>query len=117
MSSQIKKSEDARTANFSKQSLDIVVLEGQPPTEHDIKDYPTTPDVDFRSGIETTTNNLRGGIVRTAATRLEEVAILDFVGEAKVGDLDVKVVIQQDVLRLQISMDDLQFVAVLDAGY
>lgn len=35
-------------------------------------------------------------------------------GEAKVGELDVTVVVQEDVLRLQVPVDDVQGVEVLD---
>jgi len=97
--------------------LHILILEGKPPTEHHVEDHSTTPNVDFRTGVESTTNDFRGGIIGAPTTRFQEVAVLDLAREAEVRNLDVQVLVKQDVFRLEISVNNFEFVAVLDARH
>lgn len=105
-----------RTADLGEERLDVVVFERQPAAEHDIEDNPATPDVDLGPRIESAADDLRRGVVRAAAARLQEVAVLDLIREAEVGDLDVEVVVEENVLGLEVAVDDLEAVGVLDAG-
>jgi hypothetical protein len=105
------------TADFCEQRLDIVILEGKSSTKHHVEDDSATPDIDLRSGVKTTANNFRGGVIGTSATRFEEVAVLDLTRETEVGNLDVQVVVKQDVFWLEIPMNNLELVTVLDAGH
>ena len=50
-----------------------------------------------------TGNDLGGGVIGRAATRLHEFAVQHHIGESEVGDLDVQVLIQQQVLWFQVS--------------
>ena len=105
------------TADFCEQRLNVLIFEGKPSTKHHIEDHSATPNINLRSGVETTTNNFRGGVVGTSATRFEEVAVLDLTRETEVGNLDIQVVVEQDVFWLEIPMNDLEFVAIFDAGH
>ena len=53
----------------------------------------------------------------TAAERVQLVTVDELIGEAKVGDLDVHLAVQQEVLGLQVSVDDLLLMAILNGGY
>ena len=105
------------TADFCEQRLNVLILEGKPSTKHHVEDYSATPDINLRSGVETTSNDFRGGVVGTSATRFEEVAVLDLTRETEVGNLHVQIVVEQDVFWLEIPMDNLEFVAIFDAGH
>jgi hypothetical protein len=58
-------------------------------------------------------NNLRAGVVRRAARRVQERIALHQLCHAKVGDLDLVVGIQQKVLWLQVAVADAVQMAVL----
>jgi len=105
------------TADFGEQRLDVFILEGKPSTQHHVENDSATPDINLRSGVKATANNFRGGVVGASATRFEEVTVLDLTRETEVGNLHVQVVVEQDVFWLEISMDNLEFVAVFDARH
>ena len=105
------------TADFCEQRLNVLIFEGEPSAKHHIEDYSATPNINLRSGVEATTNNFRGGVIGASATRFEEVAVFDLTRETEVGNLDVQVVVEQDVFWLEIPVNDLEFVAILDAGH
>ena len=54
---------------------------------------------------------------RTAAECVELAAVDELVGEAEVGDLDVHLAVQQEVLGLEVPVDDLLLMAILNGGY
>jgi hypothetical protein len=105
------------TADFCEQRLNILILEGKPSTKHHVEDDSATPNINLRSGVKATTNDFRGGVIGAPATRFEEVAVLDLARETEVGNLDVQVVVEQDVFWLEIPMNNLELVAVFDAGH
>ena len=105
------------TADFCEQRLNILILEGEPPTKHHVENDSATPDINLRSGVKATANNFRGGVVGASATCFEEVAVFDLTRETEVGDLDVQVIVKQDIFWLEIPVDNLEFVAVFDAGH
>ena len=82
------------TADFREQGLNVLIFEGKPPTEHHIEDDSATPNIDFRTGVKTTTNDFGCGVIGASATRFEEVAVLDFARETEVGNLDVQVIVE-----------------------
>ena len=53
----------------------------------------------------------------TSAEGIEFASGHELVAEAEVGDLDVHLGIQQQVLGLQVPMDDPLLVAILDGGH
>ena len=105
------------TADLCEQRLDVLVFEREPSAKHHVENDSATPDIDLRSGIEATTNNFRGGVIGTSATRFEEVAVLDLTRETKVGNLDVQVFVEQDIFWFEIPMNNLEFVTVFNAGH
>jgi len=105
------------TTDFREQRLNVLILEGKPSAKHHIEDYSATPNINLRSGVETPTNNFRGSVIGTSATRFEEVAVLHLTRETEVGNFDVQVVVKQDVFWLEIPVDDLEFVAIFDTGH
>ena len=61
-----------------------------------------------------TLEKLWRSIGRAPAKRVQLVPVDELVGEAEVGDLDVHLAVQQEVLGLQVSVDDLLLVAILN---
>ena len=108
--------QEKRTADLREQGLHVFVLERQPTTEHDIQNHTAAPHVDLRTRIKSSTDDLRRGVIGTPAAGLEEVAVLDLVRESEVGNLHVQVVVEEDVLRLQVAVHDLEVMAVLNPG-
>ena len=98
-----------------KQNVYVVVLKGQPATKHYIEDNTTAPYVYLWAGIPQATNNLWCGIIRAPTAGLQEFAVGDNIRQAKVSDLHIELIVQQNVLWFQVSMYDLEFVAVVDA--
>lgn len=105
------------TADFCEQRLNILILKGKPSAEHHVEDDSTTPNIYFRPGVEATTNYLRGSVVGTSTAGFEEVAVLDLTRETEVGNLHVQVIVKQDIFWLEISVDNLEFVAVFDTRH
>jgi len=70
--------------------------------------YQTPPVGSF--AVANPLDDLRGEILRSAAVRVSAGALLvrlqTLLREAEVSDLDVAFVVQQDILRLQVSVDD-----------
>ena len=61
---------------------------------------------------------LGGCIMRTAASGLEVMGWLLVQGcHAKVGNLDLAICLEQDVLGLQVSMADVEAVAILEGAH
>jgi hypothetical protein len=103
------------TANFCEESLNIIIFKRKFTAEHDIKNNTGTPDIDLRPCIQTTSNNLGSGIIGAATACLEKIPVLDFIGEAKIGDFNIEIIIKKHILRFKIAMDDLEAMRVLDA--
>lgn len=60
-------------------------------------------------------DDLRAGVVWAAAARLEELAAALESGHAKVGNLDVALAVEEQVLGLEVAVADVEPVAVVDA--
>lgn len=95
--------------------MNVLILEGKPSTEHNVENDSATPNINLRAGVKATTNDLGRSVVRAPATRFEEVAVFDLTRETEVGNFDVEVVVKKDVFRLEVPVDNLEFVAVFDA--
>ena len=63
----------------------------------------------------TVLQHLRTEILRRAAKRIASFVAPDDLGEAKVGDSDVPIHVDQDVLWLDVTIDDVTIVHVLEA--
>ena len=92
-------------------------IEGGHSREKNICDDTTGPDVALL--VVVLVEDLGGDVVRSAELLVEvTVGVVDE-GRAEVDDLDLVelfVLLEQDVLRLQITMHDVCLVAVVDAG-
>ena len=101
----------------------MVVVERQSTAQHDVEDHAARPDVDLGSRVQSgvgdkvgqsctimgarerkradalSRDDLGGGVVRRTARGLEEVAVAHDVGQAKVGNLDVQVLVEQEAVR------------------
>lgn len=97
--------------------MNVLILEGKPSTEHHVEDDSATPNINLRTGVKATANDFGCGVVRASATGFEEVAVLDLARETEVGNLDVQVIVKQNVFRLEIPMNNLEFVTVFDARH
>jgi len=76
----------------------------------------THPYVDLGPGVVFPPENLGSGVRRATAPRAQSFAGSESVAEAKVGDLDVHLGIEKQVLRLEIPMRHTRHMAVLDRG-
>lgn len=54
--------------------------------------------------------------MRTSATRLEQLTSSFERGHSEIGNLDVLLLVEEEILRFQISMTDVETVAVVDSG-
>ena len=72
------------------------------------------PNIYLGPSIRLPLKDLGGGVGRRAAPRRQVASAAEKVGEAKVGDFDVHVGVQQQVFRLQVAVHDPAVVTVLD---
>lgn len=95
-----------------------IVVKGQVSGQHGVQDDAARPDVDGAADVPSILDDeLRGGVARAAAARSHQIARLVFepVRETKVGDDDVAVPVEQQVLELEVTVDDALDVEVHDA--
>ena len=92
------------------------IIEGKSANEEDVENDATAPDVDFWASIQLAPNDFWCSVIWTATTGLEEVPVCHDVAQAEVCNLDVHVLVQQQILRLQITMNNLMSVTVLDSA-
>ena len=100
-------------ADFDKERWDIVVVKRQATTEHDVQNHAAAPNIDFGPRVQAAGDDLGRGVVGTAAAGFEKVAVAHQVGEAKVADLDVEKLVEQQVFGLEVAVGDLVLVAVV----
>ena len=105
-----------RLDNLLVELLRVLVFERKKPANHRVEDHPAGPNVCAKSVILLASDHLGRRVARTATSCLQFFARLVQITEAKVNNLDVVIVIEQQVLRLQISVDHSELVYVLDAA-
>ncbi|KAG8521946.1 LOW QUALITY PROTEIN: hypothetical protein J0S82_016393, partial [Galemys pyrenaicus] len=89
--------------------LDVGVVVGHGATDHDVEDHAQAPDViHLGLGMPCSTSGA------AYAADPQKVLLSAALGEAEVGQLDVEVFVKEKVLALEVSVDDIQIVAVLD---
>ena len=81
--------------------LEVLSIEGQRAADQRVEDHPQAPDVHLGPIVLLALEELRGGVGRGAAERVQLVPQSELITEAKVCYLDVHVCVQQQVLRLQ----------------
>ncbi|KAI3480495.1 hypothetical protein L1887_57341 [Cichorium endivia] len=110
---QVRRQRIDAVVDLFEERRDVLVVERQSAAQHDVQDHAARPDVDLGPGVQPSGDDLGRGVVGAAAARLEKVAVGHDVGEAKVADLDVEVLVEQQILGLEVAVDDLVTVAVL----
>lgn len=93
---------DKQTDSFLQPStcLQILPIKGQRAADQRVEDDSQTPDVYLRPVILLSLEKLRRSIGRWATERVQLVAQGELIAEAEVGNLDVGIGIQQEVLCL-----------------
>lgn len=94
----------------------LVVVEGQGPADHRVKDHTAAPDIYFGPTVAHAANNFWGGVVGRTASGLKGHGVPHNVGEAEINEPYVQIFIQEEVLRLEISMGYFILVRILYAG-
>lgn len=112
----LKLNEGKLTGNFLEQCRNVLIVKRQSATQQDVQDDATTPDINLRSSIKLAIDNFRGSIVGTATAGLEKAAVVHYIGQTEIGNLDIELFIKQKVLGLEISMGNLVSVTVLNGG-
>nr|BAG53170.1 unnamed protein product [Homo sapiens] len=100
---------------------DVGVVIGHGAADHDVQDHAQAPDVIHLGLVGDALQHLGGCICCRPAEGLAEddapIAVPQAaLGEAKVRQLDVEVLVEEKVLALEVPVDDVQVVAVLDGG-
>lgn len=80
--------------------LQVLPIKGQRAANQRVEDDAETPDVHLGPVILFALEKLGGGVRRRAAERVQLVTQRELVAEAEVGDLDVHVGVEEQVLRL-----------------
>lgn len=82
--------------------------------DHGVEYHTTAPNVCFKPMISLTSNHLWGGIARGSTCCLEGCSLLIHVTEAEVDNFEGKIIVKEEVLRLEISVADSTLMNVLD---
>jgi hypothetical protein len=98
------------------QVRDVLVVKRQAPAQQRIQDHATAPHVHLGARVQAARDDLGRSIVGAPAAGLEEVAVAHHVAQAEVGDLDVALGVEEEVLGLQVAVHDHVAVAVLHAA-
>ena len=112
---EIRRGVEVSLRDLVEESLHIIVFKGQAPAEHHIKYDPARPDIDLRACVDASTDDFGRSVVWTSTAGCEEIPIAHLVREAEIGDLDIEVVVEENVLGLEVAVDDLEAVRVFDA--
>jgi hypothetical protein len=91
------------------------VFERQVATDHGVENHATAPDVGLESVVAFASNHFGSSITGRPAGSLESGIGFVHVAEAEVDDLESEVVVEQQVLRLEVSVADSTLVDVLNA--
>ncbi|KAK6927183.1 hypothetical protein RJ641_008902 [Dillenia turbinata] len=97
----------------------VGIVEWQVPRHQYIQDHPARPDVHLGPVVPFLRQDLRGHVGGGAAERVEEAVEADLIAdgaEPKVGDLEVAILVEEEVLGLEVTVEDATGVAVSDGG-
>lgn len=95
-------------------SRHALVVEGNLAADEYVQDNTKTPYVYFRSRVRSGLEKLRGSKVQTATERLEVATGRVEVAQAKVNNLDISGLADQNILNLEIAVDNTVLVAVVE---
>ena len=94
---------------------DVVVVEGQATREEGKEDDAAGPDVGRRAVVRQSSDNLRTRVVRAPARCFEHPIVALERGHPEIGNLDVALSVEKQVLGLEVAVADVEAVAVVDA--
>lgn len=94
----------------------ICVFKGQIATNESEKDDSHTPNVNLGSMIALSSNHFRCSVTWRSAGCLQSLASLVGIGETKIDNFHVLVVVEKQIFRLQISVHNIELVQVFDTG-
>ena len=97
------------------QSISIWIFKRQVAARHGIKDDAAAPNIRIQSIVPLASNHLWSCIAWTPTCCLQSLSFLISIREAEVDNFDVIFVIQEEILRFEISMADFNLVYVFDA--
>lgn len=93
----------------------IRVFKGEVTASHGVENNSARPDVSVQAVVSLASYHLRSRVARRTTSSFEELSLLVSVGEAKVNDLNVVILVKQKVLWLQVSVADSHLVNVFHA--
>lgn len=82
-----------------------MVLEGQLAADHREQHYSAAPDVDGHPVVVFAGDHLGRGLAWAPTGSLQQLALRISVGQPEVDELEVLVVVEQQVLRLEVAVD------------
>lgn len=100
------------TFDLSEECRNVFVIKGQSSTEQSIQDDTTRPNVHFRPSVKFPRNNFWSGVIGRATTGAQKFTICHHIRKAEICNFDIQILIQKQVFRFQISMNDIVTVAV-----
>jgi hypothetical protein len=103
------------TENLLVESSGVLIFKWQIATKQRKENHTTAPYITQIRNIALSCDHLRCSIARGAACSFEKLSILKSVAETEVNDLDIPVVIKQQILGLQVTMNDVHLVDLLHA--
>ena len=92
----------------------VFVEERSDTNEHLVHEHADGPPVD-RKVVTRLLENLGGHVLRRASNGTRQLSLLQALSQSKVNQLDVAILIEQDVLKLHVSVSDALLVQVADA--
>lgn len=94
------------------------VLKGKEAADHGVEHHAAAPDVRLEAQVLLACDHLRSGVARRAASRFQLLlrSRSVHITQPEVDNFQSLVVVEQQVLRLQVSVADAALVDVLDAG-
>ena len=101
--------------DFSEEVSDVIIVKGQATREEGKEDDAAGPDVRGRAVVRQPSDNFRARVVRAPARRLEHPVVALQRCHPEIGNLDVALPVEEQVLRLEIAVADVEAVAVVDA--
>lgn len=92
----------------------IFVFKRQKAREHRKQDHSRGPHINATPVVQLALDHLGSGVAWRSTSSLESLSLLVGVGQAKVNQLQILLVVEQEIFRLQISVHNAQLVQVLD---
>ncbi len=100
---------------FLVQDLSVLILKGQVPANQGIHNNSARPYINPKPRVTLPSNHLGCRVAWTSASRFKGRSGLVGIAQAKVHDLDVVIVVEQEILRLQVPVNNVKLVEVFDS--